>query len=344
MSVTRRLYCRALGALAATAALWTTPPAFGADETMPWATYATPHLVRLPDGRRMNLTCMGEGSPVVLLEAGLGPSRWGFVQPKMARITRSCSYDRAGMGFSDVGPRPRDAVAVAADLHALLTAAGLKGPYVLVGHSLGGFFVRLFADLYPEQVAGMVLIDPSAEDSKARTIALVPAMAKDEGPSQTDMMKRCAIAAGAGEMKLGTGVYQDCVPDLPKDVPPSLASALLDPYRRPAMYSTEISELENLDRDGAEVVAHQRSYGDMPLIVLSGVEKPKIPSLSDSENQALVNLQKQLHDEQAALSSGGQSRAIKSGHYIQVEQPQAVVDAVDEVVTAVRQRRASAGS
>ena len=115
------------------------------------------HLIDV-GGFKMHLSCMGEGSPTVILEAGTAgtAAHWAWVQPAVAMTTRVCAYDRAGMGWSDPGPEPRDAGQVAADLHALLTTARIDGPYLLVGHSFGGLFTRVFADRYPDEVAGLV--------------------------------------------------------------------------------------------------------------------------------------------------------------------------------------------
>ncbi len=328
-------------ALGLTAALSAAPAALGAEAGPPSTGAATAHLVRLPDGRRMNLVCMGEGSPVVILENGLGHSAWSLVQDQLARTTRTCAYDRAGMGFSDEGPRPRDASAVAADLHALLPAAGLKGPYVLVGHSIGGFFVRMYADLFPDEVAGLVLVDPSVENATERALAAEPALLatiKTDEPGQIEVMRRCAVAAQAGEMKPGAEIYKHCAPAALADLPPDVRSALIARYEAPAIYRTMASELESFDRDGKELTAHARSYGDMPLIVLTPAERPNIPALTAEENRQGARLSIQMHAEQAALSSRGQERLVRAtGHYIQTDQPQAVIDAVNQVVADARQ-------
>ncbi len=112
------------------------------------------------DGRKVYFSCQGSGSPTVILESGLGETSayWGWIAPMVARDTRVCVYDRAGRGRSDEAPGPRDGVSVAADLHALL--GRLPGPFVLVGHSSGAQYVRLFAARYPSEVAGVVLLDP----------------------------------------------------------------------------------------------------------------------------------------------------------------------------------------
>src|SRR5690349_22698564 len=110
-------------------------------------------------GYRLHIQCVGTGSPTVVLDAGLGGSSldWSLVQPELGRSTRVCAYDRAGMGWSDLGPQPRTPRQIADELHTLLTNAGIAGPYVLVGHSLAGKNVRLFAQQYPAEVGAMVL-------------------------------------------------------------------------------------------------------------------------------------------------------------------------------------------
>jgi pimeloyl-ACP methyl ester carboxylesterase len=113
---------------------------------------------------RLHLYCTGDGWPTVVLDAGLGGTHldWTLVQGQVSRHARTCSYDRAGYGWSEPGPRPRTSRELATELHRLLAAAGVPGPYVLVGHSLGGVTVRLYASRYPEQVAALVMVDSSS--------------------------------------------------------------------------------------------------------------------------------------------------------------------------------------
>jgi pimeloyl-ACP methyl ester carboxylesterase len=139
---------------------------------------ATPppgHLVDI-GGYRLHLWCSGDGAPAVILDTGLGGSSadWGFVQPDVARFTRVCSYDRAGMGYSDPGPSPRTARRIASELAELLIRSGINGPAVLVGASIAGFDVRVLASDHPERVAGLVLVDASHEDQALE----VPRMAR----------------------------------------------------------------------------------------------------------------------------------------------------------------------
>ena len=118
-------------------------------------------------GYKLHVYCTGSGSPTVILDA-LFPgtvSNWAWVQPEIAQTTRVCAYDRAGLGWSDSGPEPYDARKQAQELHVLLTKAHISGPFILVGHSLGGLTVRMFADQYPDEVAGMVLIEGTNPDT-----------------------------------------------------------------------------------------------------------------------------------------------------------------------------------
>lgn len=123
-------------------------------------------LATLPDGRHIHFFCMGQGAPIAIVAPGwhIPAPGWNRIQPLMAKETRVCVYDRAGYSFSDPGPMPRDTAREVKDLHAALHAAGMKGPYVLIGHSLGGFDARLFAYTYPKETAGLLLLDPPTEN------------------------------------------------------------------------------------------------------------------------------------------------------------------------------------
>ena len=121
-------------------------------------------------GYQLHIHCLGEGNPTVILEAALpgASAHWGWVQPDIATTTRVCAYDRAGMGWSDPGPEPRDAQTIASELHTLLDNARIEGPYVLVGHSFGGLYARMYTAQYPDEVAGMVLVDSTHPDQWTR--------------------------------------------------------------------------------------------------------------------------------------------------------------------------------
>src|SRR5215207_4893422 len=129
--------------------------------------FAPPGRMLDVGGYQMHISCTGQGSPTVLLEAGAGtPSGvWAWVQPELTQQARVCAYDRAGLGWSEPGPHPRDAGSVAQELHTLLQRAGETGPFVLAGHSLGGQYALMFAQRYPEETAGLVLIDAQHPDT-----------------------------------------------------------------------------------------------------------------------------------------------------------------------------------
>jgi pimeloyl-ACP methyl ester carboxylesterase len=142
-----------------------------------------PHPGRLVDvgGHQLHIYCLGEGTPTVVLEAPAAAMSeiWAWVQPEVAKTTRVCSYDRAGLGWSEAGDRPYDPGRVPEELHALLTSARQPPPYVLAGHSLGASFVRRFATLYPADTAALVIIDgPHETERSARFMTVSPWLAR----------------------------------------------------------------------------------------------------------------------------------------------------------------------
>jgi pimeloyl-ACP methyl ester carboxylesterase len=155
-------------------------------------------LVDVGGGRRLNMYCRGKGSPTVVFDSGLGDSTvaWALVQPAIAKRTRTCSYDRAGLAFSDAANRPGDAQNDVEDLHVLLRAAHIAPPYILVGHSAAGLAVRIFADRYRSEVVGMVIVDGTHEDQFSREEAIGPANKAQWDASLKDT--RCVDAAKNG--------------------------------------------------------------------------------------------------------------------------------------------------
>lgn len=290
--------------------------------------------VRLPDGRSLNLYCEGAGTPVVVLDSGLGDdaSSWRKVQDPIATTTRVCAYDRAGYGRSSVGPLPRDTKAEVEDLEHLLKAARLPGPYVLVGHSLASFNVRLFAFRHPSDVAGIVLVDPSADNQMPALMAAAPSTVKLQD-AQTARLRACA-APGATPQ-----VLKGCAQPPPADLPPGLMSQGVG-RPSPSQVATALAELDAFAAlDSKETIAARRSLGAMPLIVLTGEDTTRSPGASPEEVEASGKVWSRLHDDIATLSTRGVNRRVAgSGHYIQMQKPQVVIDAVAEVVAAARAR------
>lgn len=271
-------------------------------------------------GYRLHLYCTGAvhpGNPTVILEAGLGGTslEWSKVQPGVASFTHVCSYDRAGHGWSDMGPLPRTDKRIVTELHTLLTRAGVPGPYVLVGHSSGGLIMRLYASTYPEQVAGLVLVDSAHEDQNRYP---------ELRPTDTNLLSLCQALAPFGILRL-LGYLDGNVAEEPPTVQPA-AKALLYQTR----YCQVASEEEAAWNESVEEVrAARHSFGDLPLVVLTrGVldrstpEKPIPP--------AWLALQKDL----VSLSTNSvQVIATRSGHPIHLEQPELVIAAIKQVLT-----------
>jgi pimeloyl-ACP methyl ester carboxylesterase len=302
--------------LAALAALSVT--AVGAGAAYQWIATrhdlaANPPPGRLVDvgGHRLHILCTGAGSPAVVLESGLGGSSadWGFVQPGVAAFTRVCSYDRAGMGYSDPGPSPRTARRIALELGQLVDRAGVDGPLVLVGASLGGFTVRLFASERPERVAGLVLVDASHEDQELVVPRIAPFM---------PFLSSVGVPRILG-MPLG----------LPPDsVAPSARGAARATRFRTAAYRAAVDEIVHV-RESAEQVRAGRRTLAIPLVVVTG---------GRGADAAWRDLQR----DQVTLSRQGcQIVAEESGHVVGVGQPQAVVDAVRATVDVARGSKAA---
>jgi pimeloyl-ACP methyl ester carboxylesterase len=212
-------------------------------------------------GYRLHLYCVGQGAPTVVLDA-LFPgtvSNWAWIQPEVARTTRVCAYDRAGLGWSDRGPNPRDARQHASELHTLLSKAGIPGPYVLVGHSLGGLSARMFADRYPDEVAGMVLIEASDPDSWRR-------LGKPEGVGvDHNMLVVAPVLGRLGIFRLG--LFPSYSPD--HDLP-ARQRAELQAFFDSVKSLQTIRDVDGAFSDALNQVRSARGVGDKPLVVVLG--------------------------------------------------------------------------
>lgn len=306
------------------------------------------NLVDIRGGRRMNIVCIGQGSPTTVFDYGMGEHIlvWQKVQQQVSAITRACFYDRAGYGFSDPSNRPMTADNVTDDLHALLHAAGIAEPLVLVGHSLGALYATLYADKFPSQVAGLVLIDPSfagqepatwdADEKQRIKLELVRLLANT---------KACADLARAG--KLGPSDSHGCFQLAPGRTPAE-TSYLMQSFLKPFRYESAISEAEShsafatgRNEDSLEEERAARPFGDRPVIVLTGSAYPPDPYETPAMEKAFYDNWKAGHERLAARSTRGRSIVVpKSGHAIQLDQPQQVIDAVKTVVLDARKPHA----
>ena len=296
--------------------------------------YARPgQRIAIDHGRSLNLRCSGSGPVTVLLEAGAhaDSQSWFRVQPLLETHARVCAYDRAGYGFSDEGPLPRDLAADVADLHALIRAAGLHTPLLLVGHSLGSNIVRRYASEHPDDVAGMVLVDPPAQD-QARF--LPASWTKDEAALTTQrdaFIASCEQGAERGVLGQPPLALAQCVGGpLPWQ---SAAVAAADRARklRPAFWHTLRSELAQNASVFAAPVPASESHGDMPLLVLqaSGTYADAPEAMRKPLEAAREATQQRI----TASSTRGTLRQVAdSSHDIEMDQPQAVADAVMELL------------
>ena len=304
-------------------------------------------LVEVESGRRMNIYCTGSGSPTVVFDSGLtdATSVWALVQPAISARTRACSYDRAGVGFSDPSNRPGSSGNVVEDLRQLLTRAGVSPPYVLVGHSYGGMNVRLFAHRYPKDVQGLVMVDPSHEDQsdgfrKLDPRRLSPDEWRQARSPRLQQLRECAAAAKTGFLP-GSELAEKC--SYPRD--PKLSDAINDVYQalfmRPTFQAAQLGEEESIVGTSAdELRAARAPLGNRPLLVLTRAPLPPAPGetkeLRDARNQLWVN----LHEDLVALSRTGSHRIVaEAGHYIQVDQPAAVTQAILDVLDLLQGTR-----
>jgi pimeloyl-ACP methyl ester carboxylesterase len=269
---------------------------------------ANPPAGQLVDvgGYRLHITCVGTGGPTVVIDYGWLDSStpWNkSVQPGVAKTTRVCTYDRAGTGLSEAGPMPRTAARFAEELHTLLQRANIPGPYVLVGHSLGGATVRVFAHEYPADVAGVVLIE--SMNRRQGTSPVAPAAAT-ETTGQPSKLSILTLPARIGLLRLLAG---------PLGLDPRLVSA--------RSLQTRLDEGQGMGA-GLTQAAAVTTFGDLPLIVLSRGLDP------DPEWQG-------LQAELLLLSSNSQQLFDdKSAHNIHLEQPEAAIGAIVKMVEMVR--------
>ena len=316
--------------------------------------YIGPHsLIEVEPGRRINLVCMGSGDRTVLFDSGGSDWSviWALVQPEVAKGARACAYDRAGLGHSDPAPLPRSPAAIVEDLHKLIRSADLKRPLVLVGHSLGGFNVKLYAALYPEDVAGMVLVDPAEERGWDRTRRALRSRFGGSLAARAELLdstflewlvsryRSCAEAAGTEGLDPASPTYGRCTDPVRPKLGPEIAAERMKIQSTAAYQAAQASEIVNSVYGD---VRADRAYaglfrpgllGSKPVIVLThGLYDRDDPLDVMSFDQGV-----RLHRRSAALSRRGRQRVVPgTGHNIEIDDPGAIVEAVAEVLAELR--------
>lgn len=258
-----------------------------------------PRLINIGE-RRLAVSNKGRGQPTVVLEMGLGAAGSVFneIAERLAVLTHVVWYDRAGLGYSDPAPTPRTIQDIARDLHALLLHASIPGPYVLVGHSMGGLTVRFYREHYPEEVAGMVLLDASHEEQRERLLATLP-------PEQEDELSHLAHLRHI------------------------LSTRWNDPNKNEEKFD---------HRANSALMRHCHSLDDLPLMVISRGHSDRDPAKFPPGVVEEIELTwLQMQRELARLSSKSQHmRAEKSGHMLNRDVPDLVVEAICQVVLQIR--------
>jgi pimeloyl-ACP methyl ester carboxylesterase len=304
-------------------------------------------------GRSLNVDCSGSGLPTVVLESGgggYGGYGWRVVQEGIAKFTRVCWYDRAGEGWSDPAPLARTSSSVVNDLHELLTRASIEGPYVLVGHSIGGEYVRIFTARFPDDVAGVVLVDSTHPEQREPSFMRSPV-------NRLPKLVReilCSVMPLAQRL----GVIRLAMRNAPVDVPLQFqsqqASATLAlRNQRVKGIETEVAQGCAATEGGAERPArgsgnpevdraaeNSGTLGDRPLIVLTAGQywKPDDPAAAREIAKFHETWLHQLQPELSRLSTRGQQIIVESSdHSIPERAPEAIVTAVSQVVMAIRE-------
>lgn len=291
------------------------------------------------DGLMLHLHCTGSGQPTVILDTGFAMPALGWVrvQPELARLTRVCSYDRAGMGYSqrDATLSPRPAALLAEQLHSLLQRASVSGPFILVGHSNGGYLVRAFYQRFPSEVAGAVLVDSSSEYMDER---FMNTLGKDWQVEAAAELARAHRMRPVVRALQWTGVARWQLTQKARAVDfnlsPEVIAEAIFLLNQPKWYPASVAELDGV-MDTCLKLRAGGDLGRLPLIVLTAGNFRPSGGPADKHEEWNRLWVKELQPQLVRLSTRGRQVVVDSGHMIPFEAPEAVVKAVADVMAMI---------
>jgi pimeloyl-ACP methyl ester carboxylesterase len=281
------------------------------------------------DGYKMHLYCTGEGAPTLVLDAGLGNDSliWANVQPELSKITQVCSYDRAGFGWSEPRPEPRDAKRLTDELHGLLSAAGITGPIVLMGHSISGLYIRDYAARYPQNLSGLVFVDGSTPLQDDRFPADMQLAEKNEG---AELRKLEWLSVLGVRREMG-----GCAPE--EGFSKSAAKMIAEDGCRTSVLVAAAQELRSVPQSGEETI-HSGPFGDLPILIFSqDLSQPPLPGFSAEAGKSLSNTWNEMQEELKNLSTRSRRIIAKgSSHYVQVDRVSLLNGEVTDFIKQIR--------
>lgn len=299
--------------------------------------YAKPHQQVEVEGRHLNLFCMGSGSPTIIFESGAGVAGWGWqlVQPTVSKTNRACIYDRAGLGFSEPSTLPGTSANAVNDLQKLLSAARLQPPFVLVGHSYGGMNVQLFAYRYPSMVSGLVLVEAQHEDERERLDRVSQGKLSLMTASLLESYRKCTEAAKLA-FQPPAEPFAACVGAPYRFAKGQFSQAYTNQFKKASYWDAHSSELEHLyTRSSDQLRSARKSFGSLPVACLIRSVSPYMPPGSPPTKMSMAAEQENdaMQREVANLSSRGNCKVVPgAGHDIAIDRPQAVIQAIREVL------------
>lgn len=293
------------------------------------ALHKAPGSLYVVDGHKMHLHCTGEGSPTIVLDAGLGDDSliWAKVQTELSKTTRVCSYDRAGFGWSEPQPGPRDAGRIAQQLHGLLTEAGVSGSVVLMAHSIAGLYLRAYTARYPQNVSGLVFVDsstPLQEDHFPGELK------KEVENAQFEFLKLKWLEILGVTRLMGQCEHFEGFDD-------STGKMIAENQCRPSQLTAMGREDQRRRQSGNETLG-TGPFGDLPILIFS--QDPQSSASSESPVQIEIAFSKTWNEMQEDLKhlSTHSRRIIAKGssHYIQIDRPDLLNLRVTEFIEQVR--------